>query len=203
MCCVCQPVRTRTASCEACGSPASAKAASPKPIQPSSATACCVLIWQAYASPQIASPHACSRCSRTSSSHSAITGYGELHLSLPMLLRRRAAGSLLEEQTLTQPSTRLSLWRQVARGAFGDSTYCRSPSFARRGASTRERLSTSAACLRRNSQPSCHRAAPAPTRCHRAVARPLRPQPSFRGLQRASCVVCCLVNGAVERVMHM
>ena len=57
----------------------------------------------------------------------------------------RAAGSSLEASHMDSTLRSLSLRRQVARGAFGDSTSCRSPSFARRGASARERLSTSAA----------------------------------------------------------
>ena len=127
----------------------------------------------------------------------------ELHLSLPRQLLRRAAASSLEASHIDSTFRSLSLRRQVTRGAFGDSTFCRSPSFARRDASTRERLSTSAACLLATRS----QAATEPPR-HRLdaterVARPLRPQPSLRGLQRASCVVCCLVNGAVERVMHM
>ena len=74
---------------------------------------------------------------------------GNLEILLQIATRSPPCIGLLaprsSQQTLTQRSARLSLRRQVARGASGDSTSWRSPSFARRGASARERLSTGAA----------------------------------------------------------
>ena len=63
----------------------------------------------------------------------------------------------------------LSLRRQVARGVFGDSASCRSPSFARRGASARERLSTTAAALLASQLPRAARRAAADPKPSRAA----------------------------------